>query len=139
MKVQLLNDQAKVPTRGTEHAAGYDLFCVGDYTIEPSASAMIATGVAMAIDHGWAGLIWPRSGLAVKHSLDTLAGLIDSDYRGEIKVVMINLGNKAVTFKTGDRIAQIVFQQVYQNDLLVVASVDDTDRGDGGFGSTGVR
>lgn len=137
MKVKLLNENAKAPVRATESAAGYDIYCNGHYSIKPGAFALIDTGFALAIPDGYAALIWPRSGLAVKHGIDSLAGVIDSDYRGEVKVSLINLGDTLVEFKPGDRIAQMLIQPVYQEPVAVVDELPETARGKGGFGSTG--
>src|SRR5262245_54173642 len=95
------------PTYSSEHAAGADLRTAEDVTLPPGERAAIPTGVFVEIPPGHVGLVWPRSGLAVRHGLDTLAGVIDSDYRGEIRVVMVNHGSEAVTLARGDRIAQL--------------------------------
>ena len=137
MQIRLLDEKAQAPTRATEAAAGYDIYCNGHYSIKPGAFALIGTGFAMAIPDGYVGLIWPRSGLAVKHGIDSLAGVIDSDYRGEVKVSLINLGGSLVEFKPGDRIAQMLIQPVYQQAVAVVDELPVTVRGNGGFGSTG--
>jgi dUTP pyrophosphatase len=83
------------------------------------------------------GLVWPRSGLAVRHGIDTLAGVIDSDYRGEVRVVLVNHGDEPFRIARGDRVAQLLVQRVERAAFTAVASVDETDRGAGGFGSTG--
>jgi dUTP pyrophosphatase len=137
MKIKLLHENAMAPVRATEHAAGYDIFCNEHITLIPGARALISTGFAMAIPHGMVALIWPRSGLAGKHGVDSLAGVVDSDYRGEVRVALINHGHANVEFKPGDRIAQMLVQQVYQESVVVVDDLDDTQRGAGGFGSTG--
>lgn len=137
MKIKLLAENAKAPVRATEHAAGYDIFCNGHYSIQPGAFALIDTGFAMSIPHGMVALIWPRSGLAAKHGIDSLAGVIDSDFRGQVKVSLINLGDTIVEFKPGDRIAQMLIQPVYQQPVVIVDDLEDTQRGVGGFGSTG--
>jgi len=93
--------------------------------------------VKLAIPPGYVGLVWPRSGLAVRHGIDTLAGVIDSDYRGEVRVVLINHGEAPFRIAPGDRIAQLLIQRVERATFGAAAALDDTERGDGGFGSTG--
>lgn len=137
MKIKLLAENAKAPVRATEHAAGYDIHCNEHITLMPGARALVSTGFAMAIPHGMVALIWPRSGLAGKHGIDSLAGVVDSDYRGEVRVALINHGHAVVEFKPGDRIAQMLVQQVYQEPVVIVDDLEDTQRGAGGFGSTG--
>lgn len=137
MKIKLLAENAKAPVRATEHAAGYDIFCNEHISLIPGARALIGTGFAMSIPHGMVALIWPRSGLAGKHGVDSLAGVVDSDYRGEVRVALINHGHAVVDFKPGDRIAQMLIQQVYQEPVVIVDDLEDTQRGAGGFGSTG--
>lgn len=133
-----LTSNAKLPKRASEGAAGFDIYCSDFIRLAPSVHCLLPTGIAMAIPHGWVGLIWPRSGLAAKNGINTLAGVVDADYRGEVKVSLINHGHDFVEFKPGDRIAQILFQPV----LLQSVEVDelsDTIRGAGGFGSTGMK
>lgn len=137
VKIKLLHPKAQAPRRASAEAAGYDIFCNEHVTLKPGARALISTGFAMAIPAGMVGLIWPRSGLAGKHGVDSLAGVVDSDYRGEVKVALINHGDAVVEFKPGDRVAQMLIQHVYQQPVAVVDELDDTQRGAGGFGSTG--
>jgi dUTP pyrophosphatase len=131
-----LNEEALTPRLATKGSAGFDLYCDGFYTIKPNVYCALNTGITVVIPDGYCGQIMPRSGLAVKYGIDTLAGLIDSDYRGEIKVALINHGTETVEFKKGDRIAQIVFQPIL-TDWKESKEFDDTERGAGGFGSTG--
>ena len=138
MKVKLLNENAIVPARATKGAAGLDLFAIENVIIKPMERASIGTGVAVAIPEGSAGMIWPRSGLAARHGIDVLGGLIDSDYRGEVKVMLINFSAHDVTIYAGDRIAQIVCQPINTANAIVVDDLDVTVRGINGFGSTGV-
>jgi len=113
---------------------------VDQVTIGPGARALIPTGFAVAIPAGYEIQVRPRSGLAVKHglSLPNSPGTIDADYRGEVKIAMINLGQEPVTIKRGDRVAQLVVAPVVRAALDVVSELDDTARGSGGFGHTGV-
>lgn len=130
------DDPAHIPTRATEHAAGYDLRATHPVCIVPEGRATIATGVTINFPPGVHGEIRPRSGHAVRSGVDILAGVIDGDYRGEIKAVLVNHGRRTVTFDTGDRIAQLVFRFTLTPEL-VPGDVTDTARGVDGFGSTG--
>lgn len=127
------------PEYATEGAAGADLRALADAVLEPGQRAAVPTGVRLQIPPGYVGLIWPRSGLAVRHGIDTLAGVIDSDYRGEVQVVLVNHGADTVRIAAGDRIAQILFQKVERASVVAVPGLDATARGAGGFGSSGRR
>lgn len=132
-----------LPERATAGAAGMDLLAALEEPVElpPRARALIPTGLALAIPDGFEGQVRPRSGLAWKHGV-TVAnapGTVDSDYRGEVKVNLINLGHEPITIRRGDRIAQLVIAPVTHAWLDVVGALDETARGAGGFGSTGVR
>ncbi|HOJ70924.1 MAG TPA: dUTP diphosphatase [Syntrophorhabdaceae bacterium] len=134
---------ANLPLYGTEFSSGMDLFAFIDepVTIRPMERALIPTGIYMGIPEGYEAEIRPRSGLAYSFGITVLntPGTIDSDYRGEIKVLLINLGDKPFVINNGDRIAQIIFKSVVRANLRVVASLPETSRGKGGFGSTGIR
>jgi len=139
--VKQLRPDAVVPRYMTDGAAGLDLCAAIDAPIElaPGARAAIATGLALAIPAGWEGQVRPRSGLAREHGV-TVAnapGTIDSDYRGEAVVMLINLGDRPVVIESGMRIAQLVIAPVAQAELEVVDDLPATGRGAGGFGSTG--
>ena len=137
IKIKLLHNYATQPTRGTEGSAGFDLYATENHTVWPGARVKIPTGVSLGIPAGYAGFIWPRSGMAIKYGFDILAGLIDADFTGEIMVAGMNHGDQAIEIRRGERVAQIVFSPV--NVLCeMVQELDDTDRGSGGFGSTGV-
>ena len=138
--VQLLTPTSRYPERKTEGAAGYDLFSDGTVQIMPKSWALIPTGIAIKVPDGTYGRVAPRSGLSVKCGLDVGAGVIDSDYRGEVKVLMFNHGNDAYTVRPGDRIAQLICEVITTPAVVPVddlAAVSSTARGDGGFGSTG--
>jgi len=128
-----------VPEYAHTGDAGCDLTSCIDVVLEPGSRALVPTGIAVSIPPGYAGFVQPRSGLAVRHGISIVntPGLIDSRYRGEIKVVLINL-DPGETFhvRRGDKICQLVFQKVEQADFVQVDSLDDTERGSGGFGST---
>ena len=141
MNIKKLNDKARLPSYGSEFAAGADLYaCIeSDITIEPAQTVLIHTGLAMQIPEGLVGLIYARSGLASKKGLAPAnkVGVIDSDYRGEVMVALHNHGAVPQTVSDGERIAQIVFAPYYAAEFSVVDELDDTLRGTGGFGSTG--
>ena len=128
-----------LPAYATGGAAGMDVVAAEDLTLAPGARHAVATGFAMAIPEDYEVQVRPRSGLALKHGITCLntPGTIDSDYRGEVKVILANLGSEPFEIKRGDRIAQLVPAAVQRADLLEVSSLDDTARGSGGFGSTG--
>jgi len=130
-----------LPRYMTPHAAGMDICAAieADLVLEKSAIALIPTGFAIALPQGFESQIRPRSGLAVKHGIGIInsPGTIDADYRGEIKIALINLGEKDYTIRRGDRIAQMVVKKVCQARLEIVEQLDETDRNTGGFGHTG--
>jgi len=117
--------------------AGYDLFADEDKTIHGQSREVIKTGIAIEMPRNLAGFIWPRSGLSVKQGIDVLAGVIDAGYRGEIMVCLYNTSNEVVQMKRGDRIAQIVFQEVPLISLLCRDELGNSQRGSNRFGSTG--
>ena len=127
------------PTYATEGAAGMDVVAAEELVLAPGARAAVATGFAIAIPMGYEVQVRPRSGLALKHGITCLntPGTIDSDYRGEVKVILANLGSEPFPIARGDRIAQLVPAAVQRATLAEVDSLDDTARGAGGFGSTG--
>jgi dUTP pyrophosphatase len=126
-----------MPTQAHLSDAGWDLYSCESKTILPSGRKTINTGISLAIPNSFVGLIWPRSGLAVQKGIDVLAGVIDSGYRGEIKVCLLNTGAMPVTIEVGDRIAQILFQEVPKFKLIEITDLSETDRNSGGFGSSG--
>ena len=128
-----------LPAYATEGAAGMDVVSAEALTLAPGARAAVATGFAIAIPAGHEVQVRPRSGLALKHGVTCLntPGTIDSDYRGEVKVILINLGEAPFPIARGERIAQLVPAPVQRATLAIVDALDDTDRGSGGFGSTG--
>jgi len=137
IKVLALREGASLPRRGSATAAGADLHCVEGVTLAPGERRLVPTGISVEIPPGWYGRVAPRSGLAVKHGIDTLAGVIDADYRGEINVLLINLGAQAVELSAGDRIAQLIIEQAAPCDYQWAENLAATERGAGGFGSTG--
>ena len=131
-----LSDTAKIPTRGTPQSAGLDLYSDETVLLRPGKYKLIKTNVAVALPEGTVGMIRPRSGLAVKHGLDILAGEIDADYRDGLGVVIINHGESKYEISQGDRIAQLVIHPVIMEHATQVGELDETSR-TGGFGSTG--
>jgi dUTP pyrophosphatase len=129
----------ELPAYATEGAAGMDVLAAEDVTLAPGARHAVATGLALAIPPGFEIQVRPRSGLALKHGITVpnTPGTIDSDYRGELKVILINHGEDAFDVRRGDRIAQLVLSPVTRASWLKVDELDETVRGEGGFGSTG--
>ncbi len=129
--------EGKLPHYSTEGSAGADLFSNEDITLKPGERHLISTGIRVEIPEGYVGLIWPRSGIAVRNGIDTMAGVIDSDYRGEVKVLIINHGGEPFKIEKGFKIAQLLIQKVERAKFIRVENLSDTNRGEGGFGSTG--
>jgi dUTP pyrophosphatase len=132
-----LGPTGSLPAYSSAGAAGADLRASEAVTLAPGARTAVPTALRLQIPPGHVGLVWPRSGLAVRHGIDTLAGVIDSDYRGEVRVVLVNHGDEPFRIERGDRIAQLLVQRVERAAFTAAPSIDDTDRGGGGFGSTG--
>jgi dUTP pyrophosphatase len=133
---------AVIPKRSDVGAAGYDLVSVEDHVIQPHSQAIVDTGIVLDFPSECYARVAPRSGLAAKYSIDTLAGVIDSSYRGTVKVILYNHSDKEFVVTKGDRIAQLIYESIYTPSLVEVPSFADlteTDRGDGGFGSTGIN
>ena len=141
VKIKKLRDNAVVPTYGSEFAAGADLYACLDeaVTIEAGETKLIPTGVALSIPAGFAGLIYARSGLASKRGLAPAnkVGVVDADYRGEVMVALHNHGKVAQVVEAGERVAQMVIAPFVTANFILSDELDDTVRGEGGFGSTG--
>lgn len=142
INVRKLKENAIIPTKGTAHAAGHDLYYSGENSviIRPGETVMLGTGVAYEIPDGYAGFVYARSGLSTKQGLRpaNCVGVVDSDYRGEVMVALHNDSKETRMVNYGDRVAQIVISEYLNYSIQVVDELSDTDRGDGGFGSTGV-
>ena len=138
--VKRLDDTIDLPEYAYEGDAGLDLRAAEDTVLNPFGRQVVSCGIAIAIPHGYAGFVLPRSGLAAKHGISIVnaPGLIDSNYRGEIKVILINLGTADFTINSGDRIAQMIVAPVTQASFTITDSLSETERGSGGFGSTGL-
>ena len=134
-----MHPAAEPPARSRPGDAGYDLRCVEPFTLAPGERATVPTGVAIAVPEGAAGLVVPRSGLAARHGLSVVngPGLIDPNYRGEVKVVLVNLGAETYHGEAGDRIAQLLLVPCLTPEVQVVDALGDTERGAAGFGSSG--
>lgn len=137
IKIKLLSEWAKTPTRGTEESAGYDLYAAQNGEIDPLKRSLIKTNISIAIPKGYYGRIAPRSGLAYKNGIDVMAGVIDSDYRGDVGVILYNTGADIFNVKQGDRIAQLIIEKCHVADWDLAEDLSDTDRGEGGYGHTG--
>lgn len=140
--IKRLDETLEVPRYAYEGDAGVDLRAAEDFSLKPFERKLVPTGIAIALPRGYAGFVMPRSGLAVKHgvSIVNTPGLIDSDYRGELKVTLINLDpNESFQAQKGDRIAQLVIMKVENANFECRASLDETERGDSGFGSSGIQ
>ena len=125
------------PRYASDAAAGADLHAAESLTLAPGERAAVATAVHLELPPGHVGLVWPRSGLALKHGIDTLAGVIDSDYRGEVRVVLVNHGDAEFRIEPGDRIGQLLIQPVVRATFSRAPALAASSRGEGGFGSTG--
>src|SRR5215468_704759 len=133
-----LDPRATLPTRGSLASAGLDLYSIDDVVIEPKQRVLARTGLAVAIPLGFYGRIAPRSGLAVKNGLDVLAGVIDSDYRGEVCCALLNTGDDVIELPAGSRLCQLIIEQIITPSPAWSDELEETTRGEGGFGSTGI-
>ena len=132
-----LSENATAPTRASEFSAGLDLYSAGDFEIKPNDSCLISTDLSIAVPCNCYGRIAPRSGLALKHSLNVFGGVVDCDYRGVLKVILFNHGQETYSGKKGDRIAQLICEKIEYPQLVETQHLDETSRGSNGFGSSG--
>lgn len=139
IKIKKLREEAILPKYAHPDDAGMDLYSCETVPLLPNERKVISTGIAMAIPKGCVGLIWDKSGLASKHGIKTMAGVIDSGYRGEIKIIVHNLSAQPYLFEKGAKVAQMLIQTAEQKQLLVVEDLEETERGEDGFGSTGLN
>jgi dUTP pyrophosphatase len=137
LKVKRVHPQAKLPVQGHPGDAGLDLFAARDLEIPPGDLRAVPTGIQVGIPKGYAGLVWDKSGISLK-GVHRLAGVIDSCYRGEIQVVLVNLGSETFAIKAGMKVAQLLVQPVSEITVVESDTLDDTSRGENGFGSTGL-
>jgi len=132
-----LDPRATLPWRGSASAAGLDIYAIDDLTIPPKQRTLARTGLAVAIPEGYYGRLGPRSGLATKKGLDVLAGVIDADYRGEIGCLLYNSGDETIHLPAQSKICQLIIEKIITPTAVWADEISDTDRGGGGFGSTG--
>src|SRR5436190_23196921 len=132
-----LDPRATLPTRGSQASAGLDLYAIEAVSIEPGQRAVARTGLAVAIPEGFYGRLAPRSGLATKKGLDVLAGVIDADYRGEIGCLLHNTGSEVIELPGQTKICQLIIEKIITPTAQWADDLSDTERGSGGFGSTG--
>jgi len=137
LRVKSLGPNFKSPFRKHKTDAGYDIHAAEEWILSPGDWHAVSTQMAVAIPPGYYGRVAPRSGLAFKHAIDVLAGVCDSSFRGEIKAILINHGKEDYKIEIGDRIAQLIIEKIATPPVEVVDDLDETDRGEGGFGSTG--
>ena len=137
MEVILLSSSSKAPERQTEYSAGYDIYADEANIISQGYRKLISTGFKISIPEGYYGRVAPRSSLACKQNVDVGAGVIDSDYRGEVKVLLINNGHTNFIIEKGDRIAQLIIEKIITPEIKIVEELKNTSRGENGFGSTG--
>ncbi|KAF8456255.1 deoxyuridine 5'-triphosphate nucleotidohydrolase [Terfezia claveryi] len=135
--VKLLSDKGRAPTRGSEFAAGYDVYSAQNTVIPAHGRALVDTDISIAVPAGTYGRIAPRSGLAVKNFIDVGAGVIDADYRGQVKILLFNHADVDFEVKEGDRVAQLILERIYTPEVVTVTELPASVRGAGGFGSTG--
>ena len=133
-----LDPKATLPTRGSHASAGLDLYSIEDISIGPKQRILARTGLAVAVPQGFYGRVAPRSGLAVKNGLDVLAGVIDSDYRGELCCALLNTGDETIELQQGSRLCQLIIEQIITPTPEWADDLEETSRGAGGFGSTGI-
>ena len=143
IKMKKLSPRAIIPSYMTELSSGMDIYACLNNSIDilPMERQLIPTGISISLPKGYEAQIRPRSGLALKYGITLLnsPGTIDADYRGEIKIILINLSNKAFKVNHGDRIAQMIISKVEKANIEIVETLDETNRGEGGFGSTGIK
>lgn len=132
-----LGEISFLPSKASQHDAGYDLFSVETHTLAPMERKLFKTGIALEIPSGFYGRIAPRSGMAFKNGIDVLAGVIDSSYRGEIGVILINLGEQPKIVSLGDRIAQLIIEKYHEVKFIEVSELNESIRGAKGIGSSG--
>ncbi|CCE32366.1 probable dUTP pyrophosphatase [Claviceps purpurea 20.1] len=137
LQVKKLSDKARLPTRGSAFAAGYDLYAAKQTVVPGRGKVLVDTDISIAVPAGTYGRIAPRSGLASKHFIDTGAGVIDADYRGQVKVLLFNHAEEDFQIQEGDRVAQLIIERIYTPEVVEVAELEESVRGAGGFGSTG--
>lgn len=139
MQVKILNELAKVPVRKRDGDAGFDVCSIESFTLKPNERHKFLLGIAIELNEDTVALVQGRSGLAVNKGITTIGNVIDSNYRGEISAILVNLGNEDFEVNVGDRIAQILILKINTDEFNEVSELSSTDRGSSGFGSTGIN
>lgn len=139
VKIKKLSPDAIIPRYALPGDAGMDLFSIEDVTIDPGDRYPVATGLSIELPEGYVSLIWDKSGIALKKGITTMGGVIDYTYRGEYKILLLNTGKEPYEIKKGDKIAQLLIQSIITAEIEEADELSKTSRGDGGFGSTGVK
>ena len=137
LEIKKLDSRAILPAYSYKDDAAFDLFSINDVELESGQKAQISTGIAMKIPENHVGLIWDKSGLSQKHGLKNLGGVIDSGYRGEVMIGIINLSSETYTIESGQKVAQMIIQKKETCEIVEVDDLDDSERGEKGFGSSG--
>jgi dUTP pyrophosphatase len=138
VKIKKLHPDAKVPILGSVNAAGFDIYSVEERTLQPGERHAFETGISIEVPEGHVTLFWDRSGMGFK-GIHRFAGVIDSDYRGELKIILFNSTKEPFKIEKGDRIVQAIIQEYLTPDFEVTEELEDSHRGEGGFGSTGMK
>lgn len=138
IKIQKIDYKAIIPNYANKDDAGLDFYSVEELIIKPNERAAIRTGIKMEIPSGYVGLVWDKSGLALNSGVKTMAGVVDSGYRGEIKIVLVNLSDKNFEIKNGQKIAQMLIQKIEKAEVEAADNLSGSERADNGFGSTGL-
>jgi len=138
IKIKKLSEDAIIPCYAHDDDAGMDVFSNEDVLIGPKKRVLIKTGISVEFPRGYSALVWDKSGIAVNKGLTKIAGVIDSGYRGEWKIALFNLGEEAVKIKKGEKIAQVLFQKIERPEIVESNELENSSRGQGGFGSTGL-
>jgi len=138
LKIKKLHPDAKIPSYANKTDAGMDIYSIEDVIILPNTRTLVKTGISMEFEKGYVALVWDKSGIA-KNGLTKIGGVIDSGYRGEYKIMLLNISSKPYKITKGQKIAQILMQKVFQPEIELVEELSDSDRGEGGFGSTGLN
>jgi len=139
IKIKKIAEDVKAPNFAKEGDAGLDMYSNEEVLLKPGDIHAVATGVCMEIPHGFVGLVWDKSGLALKSGVKTMGGVIDSGYRGEVKIIIKNLSNEILNIEKGQKVAQMLIQKVENPEIKIVEELSETERGHQGFGSTGIK
>jgi len=139
IRFKKISEDSKVPSFANEGDAGMDLYASEDMEVARGEIKAVPTGVKMELPKGYVALIWDKSGIALKSGIKTMGGVLDSGYRGEIKVIVTNLSDEVFEVKKGDKVAQMLIQKVESPEVEITEDLSDSERGDGGFGSTGLK